>query len=365
MPKIVVHELAELLSGLASPVEWTPGSEAIADDLFLCALGFEPRCLTVARARREGQHRSGRVAYLKYSTNLADNEANLSELDACLRAVSKSVEPLETDVADFPGRLRALLELVKTESATRPSVSLDISVMANRLLLRCVKILLDYDVSLRILYSEAAIYHPTKDEYEREPAKWKTDDVLGLERGVSDVMPSIDHPGDTLDPIPDVVLLFPSFKAERSKAIISFVDPSLLNNPGQKVVWLVGAPHHDTDRWRIDAMKTLNEIAVTAKQYEVSTFDYKDTLRVLGELHKELAGAYRLTLSPLGSKMQALGTALFCHMHSDVRVIFATPKEYNAAQYSKGCKAIWKIDFGSLVDVREKLRTVGRLEVVD
>ena len=72
---------------------------------------------------------------------------------------------------------------------------------------------------------------------------------------------------------------------------------------------------------------------------------------------------YTITLSPLGSKMQALGTALFCYMHPDVRVIFSTPKEYNATQYSKGCKEVWKLDFGPLSELRRRLDQVGTLRV--
>jgi hypothetical protein len=59
--------------------------------------------------------------------------------------------------------------------------------------------------------------------------------------------------------------------------------------------------------------------------------------------------------------MQALGTALFCYMHPDVRVIFSTPKEYNAARYSKGCKEVWEMDVGAVGELRRRLDEVGTL----
>lgn len=334
------------------------------EDLFLCALGFEPRCLTLPCRLKDTGYEARRAAYFKYATNLDDNAVNLPELESHLHAIASRVEPLEADALEFPSRLRALLDLVISESSARPpSVTLDISVTANRLLLRCMKVLLEYDICLRIIYSEAAVYHPTKEEYDKDPGRWEKEDLLGLERGVGDVTPSIDHPGHALDPIPDSLILFPSFKGERSKAVISFVDPSLLTSPGNKVVWLLGIPHLEQDRWRLDAMKRINTIGQHARQIEVSTFDYKDTLRALEGLHAEMSEMHRITLSPLGSKMQALGTALFCYMHPDVRIIFSTPKEYNAVQYSKGCKEIWKIDFGSLSELRRKLDQVGMLRV--
>jgi hypothetical protein len=365
MAKIVRRQLADALSGLSSISALEVGRRGAATgDLFVCALGFEPRCLTLPGRLRESGYRARRSAYFKYATNLDDNNVNLPELENHLRVISPNVEVLDADAVDFPNRLRVLLELIMQEaSAKPPSVTLDVSVMANRLLLRCVKVLLEYDIRARILYSEAAVYHPTKQEYDQEPAKWEGDESLGLERGVSEVGSSIDHPGHALDQLPDFLILFPSFKAERSKAVISFVDPSLLASPADKVVWLLGVPHLPEDHWRLDAMRRVNRIDAHVPQFVVSTFDYKATLRVLESLHVEKSERHTITVSPLGSKMQALGTALFCYMHPDVRVIFSTPKEYNAAQYSKGCKAIWEIDFGNVSDLRRRLGDVGSLRV--
>jgi hypothetical protein len=365
MAKIAARQLADILPGLKSVALLDVRSLGATspEELFLCALGFEPRCLTLPGRLAGVQYKAHRAAYFKYATNLDDNSVNLSELESHLRAVAPNVDPVDADAADFATRFRALLELVMSEAKTKPPrITLDVSVAANRLLLRCIKVLLEYDVSLRLIYSEAAIYHPTRKEYEQEPTKWERED-LGLERGVSDVGPSIDHPGHALDPLPDFLILFPSFKPARSRAVISFVDPSLLSNPRDKVVWLLGVPHLDEDRWRLDAMKRINGIGDAVPQYEISTFDYKETLGVLERLYAEKAERHTITLSSLGSKMQALGTALFCYMHPDVRVILSTPKEYNAAQYSEGCKNVWEIDFGPLDQLRRSLDEVGSLRI--
>ena len=366
MAKIVSRQLADILGGLKAIEPLDAGSFAATspEDLFLCALGFEPRCLILPGRLKVAGYRARRAAYFKYATNLDDNRVNLPELESHLRAIAPNVDPLDADAGDFTTRLRALLELIMREAPEKPPrVTLDVSVTANRLLLRCMKVLLEYDICARIIYSEAAIYHPTKEEYEQDQANLERDNLYGLERGVSDVMPSIDHPGHALDPLPDFLILFPSFKPERSLAVVSFVDPSLLANPGDKVVWLLGVPHLAEDHWRLDAMKKINAIGEGVPQYEVNTFDYKDTLQVLEGLHADKSERYTITLSPLGSKMQALGTALFCYMHPDVRVIFSTPKEYNAAQYSKGCKNVWEIDFDALDKLRRSLDEVGTLRI--
>lgn len=368
MPKIIKYELTDIISNLESISRLNVSELETADpeDLFLCALGFEPRCLTLPSQLDDAGYRAKRAYFFKYSTNLDDNAVNLSELERHLFGIAPNVEPIEADAIDFPKRLRTLLDLVISEAETKPPrVTMDISVAANRLLLRCIKVLLEYKICLRVIYSEAAVYHPSKEEYERNAARWEEEGLLGLECGVGDVMPSIDHPGDDLDPLPDSLILFPSLKGDRSKAVISSVDPSLLQNPGDKVIWLPGVPHLDQDRWRLDAVKRINGIGEDTRHFEISTFDYKDTLQRLESLHAELSEKSRITLSPLGSKMQALGTALFCYMHHDVRVILSSPREYNAAQYSEGCKGVWKIDFGPLAELRSNLNQVGTLRIED
>ncbi len=366
MAKLSFYELADVVADLEAieALEVQSLVTSSPDDIFLCALGFEPRCLELPGRLAAAGFRTRRAAYFKYGTNLDDNAINLQQLEGHLREISPHVDPIEVDVPDFPSRLRALLDLVICGAPAKPPcITLDLSVAANRLILRCMKVLLEYDICVRIIYSEASTYHPTKEEYDRNPEQWANEDLLGLERGVGDVTPSMDYPGHALDPLPDSLILFACFKGERSKAVISFVDPSLLTTASKKIVWLLGEPHLAENRWRLDAMKKINEIGDEWRQYEVSTFDYKETIRILEALYTEMSDRYRITLSPLGSKMQALGGSLFCYMHPDVRVILSTPKEYNSAQYSEGCRDVWKIDLGALEKLRCCLNRVGTLRI--
>ena len=246
MAKIVAKTLSETLGDLATIAAFN-GERfrgRSADDLFLCALGFEPRCLTIPRRLRALRYTAHRAICFTYHTNVEDNDANLPALQAELRGLAPKVQFMDCDSEDFPGQFRDVLELLLVEGTRDlPRVTLDISVTANRLLLRCIAILLEYDCDLRIVYSEANIYHPTREEFEREPDRWRSDNGLGLERGVDKIIYSVDHPGHALDPLPDCVILFPSFKQERTRAVISAVDPSLLTNPANKVIWLLGKPH--------------------------------------------------------------------------------------------------------------------------
>jgi len=273
------------------------------------------------------------------------------------------VRPMPSDSDDFASQLRGLLSEICTKSEP-PQVTFDISVCSSRLLITTLTVLFEFSLHLRIVYSEAGLYHPTKAEYDANPDKWTSDEELGLARGVSTVTCSPDHPGSRRDVLPEAVIAFPTFKPERVRAIFADVDPSLLIRPKNRVVWLIGDPHLPEDRWRTDVQRTINDIPASAPAYEVNTFDYKKTLEILERVYRPFDCKYLVNIAPLGSKMQSLGVVLFCFIRPEVSVYFASPREYNAIQYSEGCKALWRIEFHSLADVRKLLDTVGKLQVV-
>jgi hypothetical protein len=303
---------------------------------------------------------------MDYATNRDDNVINLPMLESYLNQISPAVYSLQADSPEFVSQFKNIVcDFREGIDGSPPLVTFDISVTANRLILKCMKALIESGVRLRILYSEAASYYPSIEEYEQNKDRWRSDEALGLERGVSDVSISADIPGIHLDSLPNCVIIFPAFKAERSRAAITHVDPSLLISPGDKVIWLLGVPHHEEDRWRVEAMREVNDIGPNMRRYEVSTFDYKEALQTLEKIYEEMWECCNISLSPLGSKLQAVGTSLFCYLHPDVKPIFTIPKEYRAVKYSEGCKATWKLDFGLMGELRRILDIVGKLSVED
>lgn len=359
-------ELSEVIGELPEIQPFNPRSNPLdgPDDLFLCSLGFEPRCLTLPRLLVESGYRSEHVVVFEYDTNIDDNEKNRQELTTYMDSISNDVQYLFLGEADGPNKLRGVLaSIAKSTSGRIPQITFDVSAAANRFVVTSMAILCEAEGSLDILYSEAAIYHPTRTEYQADPDVWQNETLLGLERGVGAVRPSREGPGQHFDPLPDAIALFPTFKRERSQAVIDFVDPSLIGSRGEQIVWLVGIPHLDENQWRIDALREINQLESNDVQHEVSTLHYQETLTTLEAIHNRLSDRYKLTLSPIGSKMQALGSSLFSFIHPDARIVFAIPKEYNAALYSESCRETWKIGFGPLSELRRILMSVGKLVV--
>lgn len=369
MAQIHKRTLEEALASLPDILELDlNGFAQRQDSAFVCALGFEERCLSIPRALAQVGYSARDVYCLVYSTSQEHNDLNRAELEVALGQIaSGSVTLIQVDEVDSSRLVAEALasSCSNSQEPDGPSIAFDVSVVANRVLLRTMKSIFLLECRLTVLYSEAAVYGPTFAEYNADKEKWSEESSLGLERGVSAVSFSKEYPGEQLEPLPNSVILFPGFRPERSKAVIDAVDPALLTNPGANVVWLIGTPHLPEDAWRSDVMRDINNIEESFKTYDISTFDYKHTLTTLDKLYWERVAQRNITLSPIGSKMQALGCALFLYLHPDVRVAFATPREYNADQYSHGCKAMWVVEFTKLSESREMLDRVGQLVLTD
>lgn len=335
-------------------------------DVFFCALGFEERCLFIPEKLAEIKNfKCTESICFEYSTNAEDNEVNKPKLIRAFQKYTTSWNFLQCDGENFTKNLREFLCKV-TKLNKDPKIIFDISVFSSKLLISTIKVLLEFDICLQVVYSEAAIYHPTCNEFEKEPKNWTTEEGFGIARGVSNVVPSSEYPGITREN-PDLIVAFATFKPERTKTIITYIDETLLIQPGKRIVWIVGDPHMDeeTKKKRKNMLREINKILIEAPSYEVCTLNYKKTLEILDQIYKNNHLEYYISILALGSKMQSLGVALFCYIRPDIPVYHAIPKEYNAKQYSEGCKATWQIDFGNLTDIKCILDKVGKLEVIN
>ncbi len=331
-------------------------------DFFLLALGFEERCLAIPEKLAVMHNfRVKKAMIFEYSTNREDNDSNRPRLIKSVEKFSDSFEIIPCDSDNFIREIRS-----KFENCKNPRILLDISVCSCKLLISSLNLLLNLDANLQIVYSEAEIYHPTIEEFEKEPDKWTTEEGFGIAKGVGGVIPCPEFPGVPKE-LPDVVVAFPTFKPERTKAIISSIDAAIPIRPEKRVLWIVGDPHMEenvrTQRKKI--IKDINKIADEAYCREVSTLDYKKTIEALESIYSNYNLEYHLSISALGSKMQCLGISIFCKMRPDISLFLSVPQSYNARQYSNGFKNIWIIDFGDLNHFRQILNSLDTLELSD
>ena len=147
--------------------------------------------------------------------------------------------------------------------------------------------------------------------------------------------------------------------------MLTHVDEVLHSSNSANVFWIVGVPKAKENEWRVSALREINAISADAKQHEVSTFEYQQTIEILERIHSKKWDKYNVTISPLGSKLQNIGVAIFCYLHPEVRLLFASPAKYNSEEWSHGVGPKWQIEFGSMVQLRKNLDKLGAIEILN
>jgi hypothetical protein len=385
MTNLHVTDLAEILSQMPVPA---PLSDIAPEsvDLFLCASGFEPRGNSVAEFLASHNIDTRLACYLTYCDNDGENRRARRGLLRNLKRMASKVKSIDGDSTsqEFSARLgEELSHLVEASvgEGRCPIVVFDISCASTRLILRTLHVVWRYNVQLLVAYSQALTYLPAPEAYaaaldsSEESRVWEGGasavslESLGLEGDIRDPEFSLEYPGVHLDNLPDRVIVIAGFNGRRSKAALEYVDPALVvDHPNPRVTWIVGEPLELGDRWRLDAMLQVNGLSSgtgTDSIRIVSTLDYRETLRVLEENYLHHFAFERLTVAPMGSKMQTVGVFLFCELHPDIRAVFTRPLSHNGKGYSKGVRKVWGISFGPTVSVRGRLASVGEATLFD
>ena len=295
--------------------------------IFLCALGFEDRCLNIPKKLAELKSKIfKRALYYEYSNNWNENEINRNTLENCLDTISEFSEKINCCDDDFAYRLRAYLKKSVDEYKERnkgdvkPKFIYDISVCSSQLILSSIRVLMEFDIDIEILYTEAEIYYPTIEEFERESKYWTTHIAIGHSIGVSEII-SV-YSGIKEENL-DLIVAFPTFKSERTQAILMTVDETILlkENP-KNIIWVIGEPNMNLEerKKRKEIMCEINEIKKGSKMYEISTLNYKKTVELLEKIYQKKDYDSHLNISALGSKMQSLGIAIFSYIRPEVTI---------------------------------------------
>ena len=375
MPIVRKLEFADIINELPDIILFNPQElSGNKFDAFFCALGFEDRCLTIPEQLiKVNKFECTHSIYFKYSTNIKDNKEKEPKLKKCLQEFSKRHTSLPCDNENFRKKLREFLVELTSDVQT-PKVIFDISSCSSMLLLTTLKTFLEFNLNLSIVYSEAAIYHPTPEEFKENPNEWSKEEGFGLTKGVSKVISVSEFPGARRE-LPDFIIAFLHFKPERIKRIITHIDETIFTAQARekRIVFIIGDPHMDNSlreqRKKImleinkEVIEQVNKSTLKAEIKTVSTLYYKQTLHMLEQIYKKYNLKYHINIAALGSKMQNIGVAFFSLVCPDVSVWNAVPRVYNAKHYSEGCKNIWQLELGKTQKLLEILNKVDKLKI--
>lgn len=251
------------------------------------------------------------------------------------------------------------------------NVIVDISAMSKLLILVLLQGFRDQDVNLTIVYSEADVYHPVKEKFEAEKEKYQKETEtlpIFLTSNVYDIVTTSSLSTIAMQGYPLLMVTFPTFNYKELTALVNEIMP-------QHLILLEGKPHEKHNHWRHMAIRRLNSKVlnehfangetITAKERLISTFDYKETIKILEKIYQSNKYAKKIVIAPTGSKYQTLGVFFFKQMHPDVQIIYPVTKKFTD-RYTDGYKALWKIAFPSFskfVSMLDGYRKNGLVEL--
>lgn len=329
-------------------------------NLYICALGFEARCLSYSGQFYSDKYLFDEAVMLKYQTNSKDNNRNYMPLIKQLKRISKCFTELYIDFNLSLNNIKTHLISISKDH-DQVNLYLDISVFSGNLIYSLINDIFDIEkINLIVLYAEAKRYAPYGDDC-------KDKESTQLSKGSGDAFfPGKDNPGK--QEVPPYLIILPTFNYERTISIISefFDAPEDDYKTIEDIFWIVGRPNMEQTmiEERAEMLVNINNIRTKNCCY-AETIKYKEIISKLEELYCEKSLTRQIVIASHGSKMQSLGVALYSIMRPDVMVCHALPKEYKAKEYSKGCINKYYIPFGNVSLLREILFKLDYTEIVE
>lgn len=233
-------------------------------------------------------------------------------------------------------------------------VIVDVSSMTKLLLLVVVLKLARQPRPVRVVYSEAADYGPTWEEYQLS-----RDDVSFMSkfpsRGFNSIIRSRCLSSTRMQGQPVALVAFTSFNEQLVRHMLGTISP-------HRLLFINGRPPRDDFRWREHAMQEIHQPLLSQYVNEnpvdetghltrvTSTLDYRESYRAIDEIWRKYGAQERIICAATGSKMQMLGLALAKLAHSDIHVEYPTPDSYFFKGMSRGIRSIHDVylDFPTL-----------------
>jgi hypothetical protein len=135
------------------------------------------------------------------------------------------------------------------------------------------------------------------------------------------------------------VIAFPSFNAAQFATVCAEINAAAFTI-------LNGSPPLSENAWRRQAIRELNGLdgLHDKDEVDVSTLDYRDTLRVILDTYATYGATQKLIVAPTGSKMQSVAVGLAAGFLGDLQVVYPTPKRFpDPSNYTTGARATWRL----------------------
>lgn len=379
--KIIINktDILEVITRLPSVEKFDISNmENTIDDILIIVNGFEDRANALICKLPTINYSANKVFIAKYQTNLDDNSIGYPEL---LQSVDKICNQYEDLDADNEANIRnSLLSYLGDLSVEVPNVTVDISAASDRLILAIMHtfLLMEKNINLEIIYYEAGEYNPSHDFYTNDPKgciRTIMSDATTHEEGIDKVFMSSLYTGHTNEyGYSEYLIAIPTLKTNRMIAMLDDYDSEFFSNKNsESVFWILGRPEQKHS-WREELQKKVLTLELEKQQIgdaliaenntlSCSTLDYLDILQSIVEI-VDGNPKKKITIMPMGSKMQTIGVSLALFTRSECSVLLARPKRFNANSYSNGVGPGWQIKFDNLEQVKKELLRINCLSTM-
>jgi hypothetical protein len=332
------------------------------DSSFIGAAGFEDRCFAFINQMKKTNKKFKFTVGIEYEP---ENSRN--------RTTDFKNAIIDLNITDHywivynrkdPEKICENFINIQKSVFSTPHLFIDISGMSKFLIIVLLNLLEHYDGTIHIIYSEAAIYHPTKVAFdERVRNSIPNTTPIFLTKDIYNIVTTHALSSISMAGYPLLVIAFPTFNYQELGAILNEISPQFL-------IEIEGEPHLPENRWRLDAIREINQkiertFGVSIKQIvhkEVSTFDYISLVRLLDKIYREHRYSHKCVIAPTGSKLQTLGVYIFKQLHPEIQLFYPVVKDF-AEEFSEGYKSIYHVSFTRFSSLIQTLRAHRQFHV--
>ena len=328
----------ERLGSLSWPIlqsVQTPGLRE-GDALVVCG-GFEDRAGSVLNRACDGGETGFEVLLIDYEPEYAENR--IDELRDIARRSEVGLLEYKYDRSRPAGAGEDVVRML----GEAKRVFVDISGMSRLLIVQSIVALLTTTtMPIVILYTEAERYPPNEEEFEAIREMGIHRPISFLSSGTLEVASTPELASVAMVGEAGRLIAFPSFDPTQMINVVQEVQPTYLDV-------IEGRPPADQNRWREEAVWTLNEPFLQGqnglKRYVTSTWDYRETISVVLEIYGKRSAFDRFLISPTGSKMQTVAMAFLRAAMPDLQVIYPTPHIFTKPDsYTEGARQMYRLD---------------------
>lgn len=316
--------------------------------LYIGAYGFEDRASGWLEKQVGSIDVVSKALMFRYKNSKTTRLNRVTELKGLLKGIgSRKVSEVPYDIV-FPYDIEERAsKALKRAIGGVDEVVIDISSMTKLLILVCLCCLSKYNGNVRIVYSEAEVYSPSREEYVRSKDEMEFHAKFPSQ-GVSSIVRTRCISSVRMQGQPVAMVAFTSFNEQLIRHMLGTINP-------YQLIFINGTPPRDDFRWRELATQEIHKSPI--EQYaednpkdesgfllrRASTLDYRETIQQFEKIYQEHGQKQRIICAATGSKMQTFGLFLVKTLHQDIHIEYPTPNSYFVKGMSKGVRSVHEV----------------------